>query len=205
LENSVVFLYAGTLGKKHDPKLLIDLATDMRHSAEVRVVVCSEGPVADDLARRAAELAIENLVVLPFQPYEELSDVLGTADVLLVMLESAAGYFSVPSKVLTSLCAGRPILGSMPRDNLASRTIQCAGAGAVTEPDDRAGFLAAARSLLDANARHEGGAAARSYAERTFAKELVTDRFEAILTGVVQDQNSRFPNAERYEGQGTAS
>jgi hypothetical protein len=100
----------------------------------------------------------------------------------------------VPSKVLTSLCSGRAILGSMPPENLASRTIVNAGAGLVVEPDDRAGFLAAARSLLDAGARTTCGDAARAYAERTFAIRPVTDRFEAILDRVASRNNQSTRN-----------
>ena len=44
---------------------------------------------------------------------------LAAADVLLVLLDASARTFSVPSKVLMYLCAGRPILGgAMPLDNL---------------------------------------------------------------------------------------
>jgi glycosyltransferase involved in cell wall biosynthesis len=189
LDDKVVFLYAGTLGKKHDPAILTDLATEMRHRQDVRVVVCSEGPRIDELKERVAELQLDNIVILPFQPFDELPDVLGAADVLLVILEAAAGRFSVPSKVLTSLCAGRPILGAMPRENLAAITIARSQAGTVVEPDDRAAFLAAAHSLLDPTTRASMGAAARSYAERTFAIGPVTDRFESILERITVRTN----------------
>jgi glycosyltransferase involved in cell wall biosynthesis len=156
----------------------------MRDRPEVRVVVCSEGPRIDELTRDAAALQLDNLLILPFQPFGDLPDVLGSADVLLVILEAAAGRFSVPSKVLTSLCSGRPILGAMPRENLAAVTIARSGAGIVIEPDDRSEFLAAARSLLDAGARQTMGAAARRHAEKTFAIQPVTDRFESILASI---------------------
>lgn len=186
LDDKVVFLYAGTLGKKHDPAILIDLAKELRDRPEARVVVCSEGPRIDELKSDAEALQLDNMMILPFQPFGDLPDVLGSADVLLVILEAAAGRFSVPSKVLTSLCAGRPILGAMPRENLAAITIVRSHAGLVIEPDDRAEFLAAARSLLDPSTRQSMGTAARAYAERTFAIKPVTDRFEEILDQAVR-------------------
>jgi hypothetical protein len=67
--------------------------------------------------------------VLDYQPYGQLAEVLATADVLVALLESSAGIFSVPSKVLAYLCAARPLLASMPKENLAARTIERAGAG----------------------------------------------------------------------------
>ena len=65
--------------------------------------------------------------LLPFQPYERLSEVFGSADVLVVLLEKSAGAFSVPSKTLSYLCAGRPVIGLMPAENLASQLLRDAG------------------------------------------------------------------------------
>jgi glycosyltransferase involved in cell wall biosynthesis len=90
--------------------------------------------------------------------------------------------FSVPSKVLSYMCAGRAILGAMPRQNLAARTIVEAGAGVVVEPDDAAAFRAAAEALLANPAQLAAhGAAARKYAENAFDIQQIADRFLAIL------------------------
>jgi glycosyltransferase involved in cell wall biosynthesis len=172
-----VFLYAGTIGLKHDPSLLLELAERL---PEARVVVISEGIGADWLLEHGREAS--NLKVLPFQPFDRLSEVLATADVLVAILESDAGAFSVPSKVLTALAAGRAILGAIPRSNLAARTIERAGAGTVVDPRDRTGFIEAGRAMLsDPTARQTAGHAARAYAEAAFDIDAIADRFEAIV------------------------
>ena len=170
-----VLLYSGTLGLKHDPGLLLRLAREL--DGEATVVVVSEGLGADWLRREAAR----NLLLLPFQPYEELPDVLASGDVLLVLLERAAGRFAVPSKVLSYLCAGRPLLAAVPAENLAASVVRASGAGVVVDPDDEPGVVAAARRLLDADEGAALGRAAREYAERTFDIGAVTDRFEEVL------------------------
>src|SRR4029077_3462288 len=121
LADKRVLLYAGTMGLKHDPELLCHLARHFRAVADIRIVVVSEGIGADHIVRVKAAEALDNLVVLPFQPYDALSDLVATGDVLVVVLETDAGIYSVPSKLLTYLCAGRAILGAMPLDNLATR------------------------------------------------------------------------------------
>ena len=119
---------------------------------------------------------------MPFQPFDRLPEVQGAADVLVAILEPDAGVFSVPSKVLSYMCAGRAILGAMPRQNLAARTIVDQGAGVVVEPDDAAGFRAAADAMLAQPERLATyGAAARRYAENTFDIDRITDRFEPVL------------------------
>ena len=184
-----VLLYSGTLGLKHDPELLVRLALRFRAEEDVRVVVVSEGMGADYLRARAGELGLENVVLLGFQPYERLPEVLASGDVLVAILEPDAGVFSVPSKVLSYHCAGRPLLAALPRTNLAARIVERNGSGVVVEPADRDGFVDAAERLLcDAALRTTLGRNARKYAERTFDIGAIGDRFEAILSDVARPQ-----------------
>ncbi|HSE79182.1 MAG TPA: glycosyltransferase family 4 protein [Alphaproteobacteria bacterium] len=180
LIGKTVFLYSGTLGLKHDPGRLLELARHFAHRPDIRVVVVSEGPGADWLTARAH--AIGGLLVLPFQPYDRLAEVLASGDVLLAVLEPDAGVFSVPSKVLTYLCAGRPILAAIPPENLAGRIIARNRAGLVVPPGDTAALLAAGERLVgDPALRAELSNNALDYARRTFDIDAVAARFESIL------------------------
>ncbi len=184
LDDATVILYAGTLGLKHNPDLLLQLATRAAQepAANIRVVVISEGLGADWLAERKRALGLDPLLLLPFQPYDVLSSVLASADVLVAILEPEAGVFSVPSKVLTYHCAGRPILGAIPAENLAARIIEREGSGLVTGPGDVPAFVAAAMQLVnDAALRADMGTRARRYAEKTFDIRRIGDEFEAVL------------------------
>lgn len=179
LDGRAVFLYSGTLGFKHDPSLLLALArwAGMR---DALLVVVSEGPGADWLAERERDAPA--LRLLPYQPYDRLPEVLASADVLVALLEPEAGAFSVPSKILTYLCVARPLLASVPDDNLAARVVERSGGGVVVPPGDTPAFLAAAEALLDEpNRRAELGGRARAYAERAFEIDAIAGRFEAIL------------------------
>ena len=183
LADKKVFLYSGTLGLKHNPDLLLQLALAFRTRPDVRVVVISEGLGADQLARGVAEHDLDNVTLLGFQPYDRLADVLATGDVLVTILERDAGAFSVPSKVLTYHCAGRPLLAAIPSANLGARIIVGNDAGVVVDPDGSRQFVDAARTLVDdAELRQRMGRNARSYAERTFEIRAIGDRFETILT-----------------------
>lgn len=179
-DSETVFLYAGTLGLKHEPSVLIDLARAFDDRDEVRVIVASEGLGADWLGGEAKPS--DGIDLLPFQPYDDLPDMLACADVLIVLLEADAGTFSVPSKVLTYHCAGRALLGAMPAENLASRNIVATGSGVIVPPGDGEAFVAAAKQLLaDRDERIAKGRRARAYAERTFDIDAITDRFVSII------------------------
>jgi glycosyltransferase involved in cell wall biosynthesis len=119
-----------------------------------------------------------------YAAFEDLPDVLASADVLVSVLQPDAGVFSVPSKVNTYLCAGRPLLLAVPAENLASRLVTGAGAGLAVDPADANGFVEAAQKLFESGElRSTCGRNARTYAESHFNIETITDNFEEILRG----------------------
>ena len=179
LDGHPVFLYSGTLGFKHDPSLLLDLAR-WAGGCGALVVVVSEGPGAEWLAEHGGDEAA--LRLLPYEPHDRLPEVLASADVLVALLEPEAGAFSVPSKILTYLCAGRPLLVSVPPDNLAARVVERSGGGLVVQPGNAPALVSAAAGLLDDEERRvELASRARAYAEAKFDADSVARRFEEIL------------------------
>ena len=185
LADKTCLLYAGTLSMKHNPDLLLNLAHTLKDDATVRVVVISQGIGMDYLQRRGGGL--DNLILMGYQPKQVLPDVLGAADVLLAVLEPDAGSFSVPSKVLTYLCAQRPVLLAVPPTNLAARLVTHSRAGSVVAPDDAQGFADAAALLArSAPMRAEMGSRARAYAEATFDITRIADRFLDVFAGVAK-------------------
>ena len=179
LDGKPVLLYSGTLGFKHDPSLLLELAR-WAGTRDALLVVVSEGPGADWLAEHG--VGEPALRLLPYQPHDRLPEVLASADVLVAVLEPEAGAFSVPSKILTYLCVARPLLVSVPADNLAARVVERSSGGVVVPPRDARALVVAAESLLDdAELRGELSRRGRAYAEATFDAAVVAGQFEEVL------------------------
>ncbi|MGA3043256.1 MAG: glycosyltransferase family 4 protein [Bryobacteraceae bacterium] len=178
LNGEPIFLYSGTLGLKHRPDLIYALAREV--AGHARVVVVSEGVGRQYLE---SQPLLPNLTLLDFQSYERLPEMLASADVLLATLEVDAGAFAVPSKVLTYLCAGRPVLLAAPRQNLAAEVVNGSGGGVVVEPNDARAWIEAGQKLADdTESRVSLGLRARQYAEANFDIEKIAGQFEAVLT-----------------------
>ncbi|MBM3967802.1 MAG: glycosyltransferase family 4 protein, partial [Planctomycetes bacterium] len=191
LDPSFVFQYSGTLAMKHNPDLLRQLAIHFRSDPRVRIVVVSEGPGADYLAKCRESEHLDNLVLLPFQPFGEMPDMLASSEVLIAVLEPDAGIFSVPSKVLTYHCARRPILGAIPTDNLAARIIRENCSGVCVQPNDANAFVAAAKRLRDSPAEcNRMAESGRGYAIREFDLERIGTRFENLFHRVISDRRT---------------
>src|SRR5262249_10218242 len=156
------FIYSGTLAMKHNPALLLALAKMLDAKSLGQLIVVSEGAGVEGLTRGAAAGDIRARGGLGVEPVEGVEDVDGGAAGRGAIVEPDGGVFSVPSKVLSYLCAARPVLLAVPAENLAARIVVESGAGVVVEPDNLAGFCAAAVGLAEMPARREEcGLAAR--------------------------------------------
>lgn len=172
-------VYSGTLGLKHNPDHLREIAESV---PEADVYVFSEGPSAEALKKEAAEKNLPNLQVRPWVSFADLPKMLSGADLMVVLLEDDAGIYSVPSKLLTYCCMGRPVIGAIPEGNLARRIIERNEFGLVSKPGDTAPLLANVKELLaDPDRRTRYGENARAYAEEKFDIGKITDQFEAVF------------------------
>jgi len=182
IQDRFVFLYTGTLGFKHNPKLLLDLADSFEDEPEVCVVVASEGPGADWLKEQITTRDGSNMLILPYQPLDRYAQVLASGDVLVGILEEDAGVYSVPSKILSYLCARRPLLLSMPVENRAARIVCENEAGIVIPPCSRKEFLESAFALWsNETSRINYGKRGREYAEIHFNIAQIGDSFEMFI------------------------
>ncbi len=178
-DKKFVFLYTGTLGFKHNPEILVKLAKIFEGDPNVVVAVASQGIGRQYLEAERERLGLKNLELEDFLPFEELPLAMASSDVLLAILEANASVFAVPSKVLTYLCAARPILASIRPENLAARVISESGAGVNTHPDEPESFLRVATALRSAPLaqRQDYGRSARAYADRNFSIAQIGTRF----------------------------
>jgi glycosyltransferase involved in cell wall biosynthesis len=185
------FVYSGTLGYKHDPELLLLLAE--RTGAEVHIH--TEGPTAEFLRNEATRRGLSDTVrVSGWVPFDELALVLDRADVLVAMIGTEAGTYSVPSKVFSYLCTGKPLLLSVPAENLAARVVARENAGLVAAPERRDEFLAnALRLQANPDLRASLGRNGLAYAERAFDIDRIAERFKLIMTNQPKKTSGYIP------------
>ncbi len=187
-----IILTAGTLGQKHNPELLAQLAADLIQSPEVRLVIVSEGPGREYLEKLKDGAALPNLILFDYQPAAEVPAMLASADIGIVQLNAVASGMSIPSKVYSYAAAGLPILAAIPHTNHAAGLIRDYGLGLVVEPDDPQGFLIAARRLLeDASLRQACGAAGLAFTAHHGNIALIGGRIMAFLEEVRRSDASR--------------
>lgn len=198
-------MYAGTLGRKHNPLLLLQLLDAVQaRGVDAVLIVASEGVGVNELATAARGRPDVRLV--GYQPAESFGEMLASADAVIALLEPDAAKFSVPSKVLSYLSAGRPIVGLMPKHNPAAADVAEAG-GFVGTPTAR-GIVAASGWLQQnwSSGRLAAlGTRARTLAELRFDVSRIADRFETVLDGALVAAGARRPAARFVIAEGQAS
>jgi len=170
-------IYTGTLALKHNPQIITDIAAKNKN---IEVVVIGAGTGFQKLDKM--KYIPSNIKLLPLQPFEKMNHILNSADALLAILNEEASKFSVPSKILNYLCAGRPILLSAPNDNLASQIVSNSNSGKVFKAHDFNGINNYLEKLInDSNYRNTISQNARNYAENNFDINVIGKKFLEFL------------------------
>jgi glycosyltransferase involved in cell wall biosynthesis len=187
IDDKFVILYSGTMGMKHNPHIICEIANKLQDYTDIIFVVITDGIGMNILKEEKKALKSDNLLLLPFQPFEIFPQVLASANVLLTILEEDAGAFSVPSKVWSGYCAGRTSLLVIPENNLAAKRTKEINAGLVI-PNDQTNQLSETILYLKGNPDlcNAYGQNARNFAEQHFRIDIIADRFETILNNLYE-------------------
>ncbi|MDH3679818.1 MAG: glycosyltransferase family 4 protein [Acidimicrobiia bacterium] len=184
LTGKTVVMYSGNVGLSQSFDLVRAAAVAWRHRPDVQFVINGEGAARPEVDRWAAELP--NVTVADFAPRAEVSDVLGAADVHLILLKRGLARSSTPSKLYANLASGRAILASIDEGSEVATTMARAGAGLAVPPEAPDAFLSALASLLDDPVQRElMGKRGRSYVEEWLTPDQQAVRYEQVFERLV--------------------
>ena len=180
--------YSGNIGHSQNLGLLCDTAKILRDTLpDVRFVFIGEGAAKESFEAKIKAEGLDNVIMLPFQPYEDISHVFSLGDVGLVISKPGVGTSSVPSKTVSIMAAGRPVLASFDRDSELSRLVESVGCGVVSPGADGADALAEAIRKLydDRGALEEMGARGREYVVSELDRDKCVGKYIEVLNEVV--------------------
>jgi len=170
-------IYAGTLGLKHNPQLLIELADMIAQQDSVtKLVVVSQGLGRDFLS--SPENLRDNIILKDFLPFDELKNHLFHALAVIAILEPSASEYSVPSKVMTYFCAGKAIIAALSPENQVARYIRDSNSGFVVSTESADEMAVAALELIsDESLRKQMEKNSRKFAIENFSGDKAADLF----------------------------
>ncbi|MCA9367245.1 glycosyltransferase family 4 protein [Candidatus Kaiserbacteria bacterium] len=129
LDDKFVVLYAGNIGLSQGLEDILQSAYHLIDFSEIHFLFVGDGAGRGEIEKTAVDLQLTNVTFLPFQERSRVPEVLATADVSIVSLQSGMGGGSLPSKTFSYLASGRPILTIVDPGSDTWNLVQRAGAG----------------------------------------------------------------------------
>jgi colanic acid biosynthesis glycosyl transferase WcaI len=180
-------MYSGSLGRKQGVHRLLALARRLNETMpEARMIVRGQGSMESRV--RAEAEGLPNIEFHGLVPDEDLARSLGDGRVHLVLQDPDSANFSVPSKVFSTLAAGRPVVATArPGTPLHDLSRLCPALTCV-DPDDPEALLIEVQRLLSQPELCEShGRIGREFVLRNHVRDEIVGRLLNRLTGTPQE------------------
>jgi colanic acid biosynthesis glycosyl transferase WcaI len=186
-----IVLHAGNMGVKQGLDVVVDAAERTRDIPAVKYVLVGDGAMRRHLEARTRRAELSNVLIAPLLSRDRFMALLATADVCLVTQQRTVADIVFPSKVLTLLAAGRPVIASVNADSEVARVITGSGSGEVVSPEDPGALVAAVERLRgQRETRERMGAAGRAYARRHWERERTLAHLATTLESIPRSRSS---------------
>jgi colanic acid biosynthesis glycosyl transferase WcaI len=181
-----VVLHAGNMGLKQGLEQVVQAARLADETFEdLRFALMGDGSQRRALVSQAA--GVRSIQFLPFQPEEELPDVLGAADVLIVSERATVVDMSLPSKLTSYFAAGRPIVAAVPDHGATAAEVRRSGAGVVVPVGDPRSLIEAVAHLRTDTVKAAAlGQAGQRYASETLGEAAAMHRVDQLVAGLIK-------------------
>lgn len=167
--------YAGNLGNSQNVGLLVDCAEKLREYSDIQFVIFGNGSEKAKLEKRISDSGLTNIQLLPLQPMEKVSSVYSLGDASFVICKKGVGEGAFPSKAVSIMATGTPIIASFDTDSDLCRILSQENAGLCAEAEDVDAAVAAILQLYkDRQIGTVMGKNARELACNRFSKEAGT-------------------------------
>lgn len=177
--------YNGNIGLTQNMDMLLDVAKELQEEYEdIHFVLVGNGAYLDEVKRKVADQQLENVHLLPFQPYEDISHVFSLGDASLVISKPGVGANSVPSKTWSIMSASRPVLANFDENELKT-IIENNHCGIFTKAGDKDAFKESILTLYNhRDLCKEYGHNGRKFVLDNLTREVGTQKYVDVIKEV---------------------
>lgn len=174
--------YAGNLGNSQNVEILLECAKALQDKADIRFVIFGGGSEKEVLEKKLTDSGLNNVQLFPLQPMERVSQVYSLGDASFVTCKKGIGIGAFPSKTVSILATGTPVIASFDADSDLYRILNEHEAGLCADAEDVQGAIDAVLTLYnDRDLCRRYGENARRLACDRFSKEAGTSANIALL------------------------
>lgn len=177
--------YCGNIGLTQNLSMLLDVAKMLEQHDAIHFVLIGNGSYCQQLEQMIEAQGVENVTLLPFQPYEDIAHVFSLGDASLVISKPGTGASSVPSKTWNIMAAVRPVLASFDEGELHN-IIEESHCGIFTLAGDKEALRdAILRLYADRDQCRQMGCNGRQYVMQNLTKEIGTQHYIGVIKSIL--------------------
>lgn len=178
--------YCGNIGLTQNLEMLINVAKELEYINDLRFLIIGDGAYKNILIEYAKKKSVTNVLLLPFQPYGDISHVYSLGDVGLIISKRNIGKNSFPSKTWSIMSAERSVLASFDVDSELCSIIRKAHCGVYVPADNKEALKEAVLELYNNREKLKKlGRNSRQYILENLTREKGTSKIKNILYNIV--------------------
>lgn len=181
--------YSGNIGLTQNMDLLLDVMNDLQKShPKIKLVLVGEGAYKKNVEEIVRQGNLNNVTMIPFQDYADISQVFSLGDVGLVISKPGVGSNSVPSKTWSIMSASRPVIANFDENELKS-IIMDNECGIFTKAGDKEAFMNAIITLYENKEKAiQMGKNGREFVMKNLTREVGTQKYVDVIKDVVNNR-----------------
>ncbi len=181
--DAFLLTYGGNIGVAAAVETVIEAFRHLGDVPDLRLLIAGDGASLGECLRLAAEIAPSRIY---FQnPWIDTMSVLHAAQAVVLPTRAEQSMASVPSKLISYLLAGRPVVAATLGGAETAAVIQASGSGVVVDPEDPKALAAAFRAMAQRSReeRLRMGLAGRAWALANMTTDACLPRLISIVEG----------------------
>lgn len=188
-------VYAGNLGNAQNIEIIVNAARSLKNNPQIEFIIFGKGGLEDEIKATKAKEQLDNLKILPLQPYERVAKVYGLGHVCIVACKPGLGGAAMPSKTWSIMSSGRAVLANFDEGELkeiveggpSTDSGTAKPCGVFTKAGDLEGFVAAIDGLSQHPERCvEMGRNGRQFILENLTREVGTQKYVDVIKSVVK-------------------
>jgi colanic acid biosynthesis glycosyl transferase WcaI len=187
LQDKLIVSHSGNMGVKQGLEVILEAAARSCQRPDIHYLFIGDGAMRPHLEEQARARSLNNVLFLPLLEAGDFRQMLAATGIALITQQRIVSNIVFPSKTVTLLSAGCPIVASVNSGSEVARVVLRSGAGVVVEPENAEALFHA----IDQLSRNPETLArmsqqARHFASETWDERRTLPRMEEQLTQCVE-------------------
>lgn len=181
-------IFAGNVGRFQGLDAFVDAMEKLAHRTLIELVFVGEGSALSTLKKRAS--GATNIKFFPHQTVDVARKMIADSDLGIVSLSPEIYQYAYPSKTMTYLDEGCPLLLSVEHDSELAKFVVSSNIGVLAMPNSSQSIADAIESIfLDIQAQHSLKTSVVKISKEMFSETIVIGKWSALFHCVQEGRN----------------